>query len=241
METGMVKREQASVTEFRRATDAAELCKTIVQQTAKKIQGRRYVCVEGWQSIATAHGCVLSCDEVREDEEGNVISVATCRRIEDQAVLARAEGFVGMDEKAWAGRPRYARRAMAQTRAMSRVARSAFAHVVVMIDAGLCTTPAEEVSSDGFVDVPHAEVPEKAQPHQSKAKFPVSEKQRKMLYARMKAKDMTEDQMRELVLTIAGVEHSTDIDRNDMDALLDAIEGWEPEQPKGADDDGIPY
>jgi hypothetical protein len=38
----------------------------------------------------------------------------------------------------------YAIRAMAQTRGISRVCRSAFAHVVVLIDAELSTTPAEE-------------------------------------------------------------------------------------------------
>ena len=44
----------------------------------------------------------------------------------------------------------YAIRAMAQTRAISRACRSAFAHVVVMMNAGLSTTPAEEVPLGGF-------------------------------------------------------------------------------------------
>ena len=39
---------------------------------------------------------------------------------------------------------------MAQTRAISRACRSAFAHVVVMMNAGLSTTPAEEVPLGGF-------------------------------------------------------------------------------------------
>jgi hypothetical protein len=43
---------------------------------------------------------------------------------------------------------------MAQTRAISRACRSAFAHVVVMMDAGLSTTPAEEVPLGGFDDEP---------------------------------------------------------------------------------------
>jgi hypothetical protein len=41
---------------------------------------------------------------------------------------------------------------MAQTRAMSRAARSAFAHVVTLMDAGLATTPAEEVPQEGFAE-----------------------------------------------------------------------------------------
>src|SRR3546814_16249625 len=47
----------------------------------------------------------------------------------------------------------YAIRAMAQTRAITRACRSAFAHVVVMIDADLATTSAEEVPDGGFIDV----------------------------------------------------------------------------------------
>jgi hypothetical protein len=67
------------------------------------------------------------------------------RRISDGAVLAEAWGFVGDDEDTWAKRKQYARRAMSQTRAISRVCRSAFAHVVVLMRAGLETTPAEEM------------------------------------------------------------------------------------------------
>jgi hypothetical protein len=94
----------------------------------------------------------------------------------DGFVIAEAEGFVGEDEPTWFGgvtkawkwgeqrgqkiwydkelpkRPDYAIRAMAQTRAISRACRSAFAHVVVMMNAGLSTTPAEEVPDGGFVD-----------------------------------------------------------------------------------------
>jgi hypothetical protein len=85
--------------------------------------------------------------------------------MDDGAVIATAEGFVGDDEPVWNGgqvtdrygkiktyekRPEYAKRAMAQTRAISRACRSAFAHVVVMMDAGLSTTPAEEVPEGGF-------------------------------------------------------------------------------------------
>jgi hypothetical protein len=52
----------------------------------------------------------------------------------------------------WAKRPTYAKRAMCQTRAISRACRSAFAHVVVLIDRNLSTTPAEEVPFGGFDD-----------------------------------------------------------------------------------------
>jgi hypothetical protein len=138
---------------FKASTDAASLCKAIVTATARKIQGRSYVQVEGWQAIATAHGCVASAGEVRRitDEGGaGYMAIGRVVRMDTGAEICSAEGFVGDDERMWAGRPVYARRAMAQTRAISRACRSAFAHVVVMMQAGLETTPAEEVPPEGF-------------------------------------------------------------------------------------------
>ena len=149
----------------RQSTDIAGLCKEIVVKTAMEIQGRKYVKVEGWQSIATAHGCLASSRDV-ERVEGGYKAIGEVRRMADGALLAQAEGFVGEDEPTWFGgetqtrdgikkhpkRPDYAIRAMCQTRAISRACRSAFAHVVVLMDAGLSTTPAEEVPSGGFQD-----------------------------------------------------------------------------------------
>ena len=130
----------------RAATNAAGLCRELVVQTAMKIQGRRYVQVEGWQAIANAFGCVASARNV-ERVEGGFRATGQVIRVADGTVIAEAEGFVGDDEKTWASRPVFARRAMAQTRAMSRACRSAFAFVVTLMDAGLETTPAEEMAA----------------------------------------------------------------------------------------------
>lgn len=132
---------------MRRASDVAGVCKEIVLKTAQAIQGRKYVRVEGWQSIAVAYGCVASARDV-EAVAGGIRAIGEVRRMSDGAVVATAEGFVGDDEKTWAGRPMYARRAMAQTRAISRACRSAFAFVVTLIDGDLATTPFEE--AEGF-------------------------------------------------------------------------------------------
>lgn len=150
---------------YRASTDAASLCREIVVKTAQAIQGRKYVKVEGWQAIAVAHGCAAGARDV-ERIDGGVRAVGEVRRMSDGQVIATAEGFVGEDEPTWFGgkagnkmlpkRADYAIRAMAQTRAISRACRSAFAHVVVLIDAGLSTTPAEEVPVGGFDDEPVA-------------------------------------------------------------------------------------
>jgi hypothetical protein len=134
---------------MRTATDVAGVCRDIVTKTAMNIKGKKYVKVEGWQSIAAAYGCLASSRDV-EVVDGGVRAIGEVRRMSDGAVLATAEGFVGDDEEMWASRPMFARRAMAQTRATSRACRSAFAFVVVMIDANLSTTPAEEM--EGIVE-----------------------------------------------------------------------------------------
>ncbi len=112
----------------KQATDVAGVCKDIVQETAQKIGGRKYVRVEGWQAIATAHGCVASARDV-ERIEGGWRAIGEVRRMDNGNVIATAEGFLGEDEPVWAKRPEYAKRAMCQTRAISRACRSAFAPV----------------------------------------------------------------------------------------------------------------
>jgi hypothetical protein len=136
----------------------ASVCKEIVTRTAQNIQGRKYVRVEGWQSVANAFGCVASAKDVERTETG-YRAIGQVRRMDTGAVICEAEGFVGDDERTWSKRDEYAKRAMAQTRAISRACRSAFAFVVTMMDAGLETTPAEEVPQDGFGDAPRPASP----------------------------------------------------------------------------------
>ena len=143
------------VANIKRSTDVAGACKEIVTRTSIKIQNRKYVPVEGWMAIATAHGCNLSACDVKQ-VDGGISAKGIVRRISDGVILGEAEGFVGDDEKTWANRPLFARRAMAQTRSMSRAARSVFAHVVVLMDAGLETTPAEEMGHE--IEVNKSEV-----------------------------------------------------------------------------------
>ncbi len=131
------------------AGNVASVCKEIVKRTAMDLKGRKYVRCEGWTSIAAAYGCVVSVREVLETADG-IEAVAELRK-HDGTILATASGFVGNDEPMWAARPLYARRGMASTRAVSRVCRTAFSFVVVMMDAGLEVTPAEEMGAD---DVP---------------------------------------------------------------------------------------
>ena len=79
------------------------MCKEIVKKCVVTIAERRYVRVEGWMAISVAHGCIASIRSVEKVENEGVKCVAEVRRISDQAILATAEGFVGMDEPDWYG------------------------------------------------------------------------------------------------------------------------------------------
>ena len=136
---------------MRQATDAASACREIVLRTAMELQGKKYVRVEGWASIAAVYGCTPSIKEVVEEDRG--IKAVAELRTHDGRVIATAEGFCGLDEPRWANQPLYARKGMAQTRAVSRVCRTAFAFVVTLIDGGLQTTPAEEIPQAGAAEV----------------------------------------------------------------------------------------
>jgi hypothetical protein len=139
---------------MRQATDVAGVCRAIVMETAQQIGkgDKKYVRVEGWQAIAVAHGCVASARDVERLEDG-YRCIGEVKRMDNGQVISSAEGFLGDDEPMWASRPTYAKRAMCQTRAISRACRSAFAHIVVLIDKSLSTTPAEEVPHGGFDDI----------------------------------------------------------------------------------------
>ena len=137
---------------IRQATDVAGACRAIVKETCQRIGQKDYVRVEGWQAIAVAHGCVASARDVERLEDG-YRCIGEVKRMDNGQVISSAEGFLGDDEPMWASRPTYAKRAMCQTRAISRACRSAFAHIVVLIDKSLSTTPAEEVPHGGFEDI----------------------------------------------------------------------------------------
>ena len=139
-------------THIRQATDVAGACRAIVKETCQRIGQKDYVRVEGWQAIAVAHGCVASARDVERLEDG-YRCIGEVKRMDNGQVISQAEGFLGDDEPMWEKRPTYAKRAMCQTRAISRACRSAFAHIVVLIDKSLSTTPAEEVPHGGFEDI----------------------------------------------------------------------------------------
>lgn len=132
----------------RKGEQVAEACRAIVLQCSMSLQGKNYIRAEGWQALAAANGLSPRISVVEELDGGDIRAVCDLVRLSDGEIVASSEGYVGVDEPMWSRRPKYARRAMAQTRATSRACRSALAWVVPLLNAGLETTPAEEIPDE---------------------------------------------------------------------------------------------
>lgn len=216
---------------IRQATDVAGACRDIVKATAQRIGNRDYVRVEGWQSIAVAHGCVASARDVERTEDG-WRCIGEVRRMDTGQTISTAEGFLGDDEEMWAKRPTYARRAMCQTRAISRACRSAFAHVVVLIDKNLSTTPAEEVPLGGFDD---------AKPiNTNKYEEPTKDEVKEITAQLVKEKQAPESEIKDMAVGFGKYKGQT------VRQIARSSEGfswlmWLSEQPLKNAPDGQPY
>jgi hypothetical protein len=186
----IVRSEMSPTLMHKLATDVAGACREIVEATQLVIEKRRYVRVEGWQAIANGFGCTASArdvEKVYDEASGEFLgfrAIGEVKRQADGLVIATSEGFIGCDEPRWFGgtmevwdkfkrkqvtktfkpAPEYAARAMAQTRAISRACRAAFAFVVVMINKDLSTTPAEEIDPGSEPYGEEAELIAKQQP-----------------------------------------------------------------------------
>ena len=147
-----------------RGNSTAKACKAIILQNTMLLQGKRWIKAEGWQALAAACGYSPRIDVVEELANGDIRAVCSLIRLSDGEVVASAEGYIGTDEPTWKSRLRYAKRAMAQTRATSRACRSALAWIIPLLDAGLETTPAEEVEHLAIASKPSAPVVVEAAP-----------------------------------------------------------------------------
>jgi hypothetical protein len=201
-----------------RGNNTAKACKAIILQNTMQLQGKRWVKAEGWQALAAACGYSPRIDVVEELANGDIRAMCSLIRLSDGEVVASAEGYIGTDESTWKSRPRYAKRAMAQTRATSRACRSALAWIIPLLDAGLETTPAEEVEHLALTAKPSTPVVVEADPKAellaklTKAITQVANKQGipskdigeqlRKNYGVASAKDLSVDQLNEAILSL---------------------------------------
>lgn len=129
------------------ATKMANILKKIIddKKLSVNLRGQSHVKCEGWTTLGALLGVYPQESAVVVHDDGSVTATIELRTL-DGRVISRGSGHVGMDEKTWAGRPAYARRSMAITRATGKAFRLGFSWVVAL--AGYNPTPAEEMPID---------------------------------------------------------------------------------------------
>lgn len=110
--------------------------------TQKFGQGE-HVKSEGWQLAGSLLGFTTAEGPIVELADGSFEATVELRAIGSGRVLATASARCGSDESTWKGKPKYARRSMAITRAIGRVYAQNFRWIIKL--AGYETTPAEEM------------------------------------------------------------------------------------------------
>lgn len=133
------------------ATRAAKLLKHAMMQKKKPfiLNDEIYPELEDWEMCGQFFGCtarIISDRYVTEYGAVGFEATATINRIKDGNEVGRATAMCLMDEDRWSGKPLYAIRSMAQTRACSKAFRLVFAWILVL--AGYKPTPADEITQE---------------------------------------------------------------------------------------------
>ncbi|OQX11011.1 MAG: hypothetical protein BWK73_18670, partial [Thiothrix lacustris] len=204
---------------------AGELAKMIeAQRLWDPINGKKYVKVEGWTTLAVMMGVVAR--EVQTTEaDGIYTAVVELVRMSDGACISRASAECG-EEKPWCTRPRYARRSMAQTRATGKACRLAFSWVMSL--AGYEPTPLEEMPNDPIVAV----VPQQIRPPVNDNTRPniadsrINPHQRRMLEGKIAESGLERERIKTWVERSWKVDHFNALTNDQLNQLLIKIGQW---------------
>ena len=204
------------------AAEMAHELATVIdkQKLFTVIQGKKFVGVEGWTTLAVMLGCVAR-EVSTTEQDGIYVAVVELVRMNDGACISRASAECG-EEKPWNTRAKYARRSMAQTRATGKACRLAFSWIMSL--AGYEPTPAEEMipivesvaGQEPVVTVP-APVPEPTR---------ITASQHKLLDAQIRDYGLNSDRVQAWLNSAWKVEGFSDLSPKQFERLLIKLENW---------------
>ena len=140
---GTVDPERAVAEGSRYAKAIAEVLEQ--QKMYALVSGKKYVTVEGWQTLGSMTGVfAVGEGEPAPVEIGGVVGFkATVVAMRNGSVIGRATAYCMRDEQRWKNADTYAVASMAQTRATSKALSGPLGFIVKL--AGYSATPAEEM------------------------------------------------------------------------------------------------
>lgn len=214
---------------------ASEMARTLAevirsQHLSTRIQGRDYVQVEGWTTLATMLG-VTAREVTTTENDGIYTAVVELVRLSDGAIVSRASAECGSPDELdrygkplWAKRARYARRSMAQTRATGKACRLAFSWVMRL--AGYEPTPAEEMPNEHEQAASHPAISSGSAPPAQRNGAPISAAQKRRLEARIGELGLDRERVKAWLSRAWKVEHFQDLPAARYTELDQRLDLW---------------
>lgn len=225
-----------------RATEVANVLSPIVEQKKlyKMIGPKKHVYAEGWTAMLSLIGVFpISEYSRRIEREGEIAYEArvVLKTLNGQIVGA-GEAICSSKEKNWSARDEYAIKSMAQTRATGKACRLPFSWIMTL--AGYEACPAEEM--EGVVHEPIQQPRAKPAPvveaedntdpfapedlPKPSGVKTISEKQRKMLWAKCRAANVPENIFKSYIKENFLVEHTDELPWTAMDPTIKWIDAY---------------
>ena len=160
LELATVPFPEAPADFYQRCKEVAKVVKQFVRTTPSlkmRLDGKKYAYAPVWQFAAACFGItpmVTSTEELLTDDRKEMGYLATAHAIDRTGrVISGADATCMCAEEDWQNKPSFQLRSMAETRACTKVLSNILRYVMVM--AGFCPTPADEISGPGFGDKRH--------------------------------------------------------------------------------------
>lgn len=226
-----------------RAIEAANVLAPIIED--KKLykvigkDGKRHVMAEAWSALMG----LLEVDPIVEycrrlEREDEIAYEARVLLVRNGQTICAAETIASNKENATWSRSEQGIKSMAQTRALGKACRLKFSWIVVL--AGYVPTAAEELDEfdRATIQTPKAKSAEKVQVETEEIPWPgsheelpmpkpiktISEKQRKMIWAKCRAANISEETLKEFIKETFSVEHTNELPWQAMDPIIKWID-----------------
>lgn len=220
------------------ARNAARALENLIESNKRKpveFGGKRYLEYPHWQTIAKFYHTTAATGRAEFVEMGELKGFKARGEIFDEktgSIVGYAEAYCMTDEPNWKHKPLFQLASMAQTRAACKALSNKYRYVAIV--AGYEPTPAEEadMSAERNLRAPQ----EKPQEIEMGSPPPlvaadgiqtISDKQRKMLFARWKKAEIPDEMARVYMKEHFGKEHSGDLTWSELDKMLKWIEGYQ--------------
>jgi hypothetical protein len=216
------------------AAGAARALEKLIESNKRKpveFGGKRYLEYPHWQTIAKFYHTTAATGESAFVDINGIKGFKAVGRVYDEKtglLVGMAEAYCMTDEPNWRNKPLFQLASMAQTRAASKALSNKYRYVAIV--AGYEPTPAEEAD---MITERNLRAPQERLVAEIEMSGPgggssdlITEKQRKMLFARSRTKGIPEEDMKQYLWSAFTLEHTKDLTRDQFDLVLKWVDEY---------------